>query len=200
MKIIVVGGTGTIGKAVVDELKTRHEIIAVGNKNGKIKVDITDVESIEAMYQSIGKFDAVISTTGKVKFEEFSKMTADDYFVGLKDKLMGQVNLVLIGQRYIKENGSFTLTSGILSENPIRYGTSASMVNAALNGFTIGAAIELPRGIRINTISPTVITESMEAYGDYFRGFESVPVSRVALAYVKSVEGLQTGKIYGVDG
>lgn len=198
MKIIVVGGTGTIGKAVVNELKSRHEIIIAAHNHGDVKLDITDSESIENMYKTIGNFDGVIATTGKVKFDELTKMTADDYFIGLKDKLMGQVNLVLIGLKYISDHGSFTLTSGILSQDPIRFGSSASMVNAAINGFVIGAAIEMPRGIRINAVSPTIISEAMREYGNFFLGFESIPASRAALAYSKSLEGLQSGRIYQV--
>lgn len=198
MKIILVGGTGTIGKAVANELKARHDIIIAAHHSGDVQVDITDQASIEKMYNSVGQFDAVISTVGKVQFLELTKMTVDDYFVGLKDKLMGQVNLVLVGHRYINDQGSFTLTSGILSDDPIRFGSSASMVNAALNGFVKGAAIEMPRGIRINVVSPTVVTEAMNAFGDYFHGFESVPAAKVALAFSKSVEGLQTGQVYSI--
>lgn len=198
MKIIVVGGTGTIGKAVVKELSSRHEIIIAGHSQGDINLDITDVASIEKMYQSVGKFDALISTVGRVKFGELADLSHDDYFVGLKDKLMGQVNLVLIGCRHINDHGSFTLTSGILSQDPIRGGSSASMVNAALNGFVVGAAIEMTRGIRINVVSPTVVTESMPIYGDYFHGYEPVAVQKVALAFSKSAEGLQTGQVYPV--
>lgn len=198
MKIIVVGGTGTIGKAVVNELSPRHEIIIATHEKGDIKVDITDAASIEKMYKTIGKFDAVISTVGKVEFRALSEMGANNYSVGLKDKLMGQVNLVLIGQHLINDGGSFTLTSGILSCDPIRFGTSAAMVNGALNSFTVAAAIELQRAIRINCVSPTIVTEAMGAYGEYFRGYDPVPTSTVALAYSKSVEGLQTGKVFKV--
>jgi NAD(P)-dependent dehydrogenase (short-subunit alcohol dehydrogenase family) len=199
MRIIVIGGTGTIGKAVVNELKPRHEIIIAGRQHGDVQVDIEQPASIEKMYQSVGQFDAVIATTGKVHFAEFSAMTTDNYFVGINNKLMGQVNLVLIGSRYINERGSFTLTSGILTHDPIRAGSSASMVNGALESFVKAAAIEIPKGIRVNIVSPTVLLESMSAYGDFFRGFEPVPAARVALAYSKSAEGLQTGQIYTVS-
>lgn len=199
MKIIVVGGTGTIGKAVVKELGQRHNIVVASHKQGDVRVDITDIYSIEQMYKTVGDFDAVVSTVGKVHFDDLIKMTPEHYMVGLNDKLMGQVNLVLTGLKYISDAGSFTLTSGILSRDPIRYGSSASMVNGAIDSFVLGAAIEMPRSIRINAVSPTVFTESMGVYGDYFHGFESVPVARVALAYSKSVEGAQTGKVYQVD-
>jgi NAD(P)-dependent dehydrogenase (short-subunit alcohol dehydrogenase family) len=198
MKIIIVGGTGTIGKAVVEELSSRHELIIVGHTSGDLQCDITSEKSIRKMYAKAGKFDALISTTGKVHFEEFSKMTSEKYFIGLNDKLMGQVNLVLIGREYIQDRGSFTLTSGILGQDPIYSGSSASMVNGGLNSFVKAAAIEMPRQIRINCVSPTVIKESMDVYAPFFRGFDAVPVAKAALAYSKSVEGLQTGQIYSV--
>ncbi|MDX2163798.1 MAG: short chain dehydrogenase [Gammaproteobacteria bacterium] len=198
MKIIVVGGTGTIGKAVVKELSQRHEIITVGHKSGDVQADIQRVESIEKMYKHIGEFDAVVSTVGNLHFGPLEQFTPELYDIGLKSKLMGQINLVLIGKNYVKDNGSFTLTSGILSDDPIRFGSSAGMVNSALDGFVRAAAIEMPKNLRINVVSPTILTESLPQYGDFFHGFESVSASRVALAYSKSVEGAQTGKIYKV--
>lgn len=198
MKIIVVGGAGTVGKAVVTELSKRHKVIVAGRKHGDVKVDITNLESIKQMYKSVGDFDAVVSTAGNVHFGPLVEMSTEKYAIGLQDKLMGQVNLVMAGMEFIKDNGSFTLTSGILSVDPIRFGVSASMVNAAVDGFVIGAAIELTRGCRINAVSPTLLTESVESYGDYFHGFETAPAARVALAFSKSVEGAQSGKVYKV--
>lgn len=198
MRIIIIGGTGTIGKAVAQELGQRHEMIIAARDHGDIQLDITNPASIENMYHSVKNLDAVISTTGKVEFKELTEFSAEDYFVGLKNKLMGQINLVLIGMKHINDKGSFTLTSGILNEDPIRFGSSAAMVNGALNGFVRSVAIEMPRDLRINVISPTVIAESMAEYGPFFRGFDAVPVAKVALAFSKSVEGLQTGQIYKV--
>ena len=198
MKIIVVGGSGTIGQAIVSELKKRHEVIVASHKHGDVQVDIEDLKSIERMYQMIGKVDAVISAIGKFHFGEMVKMTSDDYFVGINNKLMGQINLVLVGLHHINDNGSFTLISGTLSHDPVRYCSSASMVNAAIDGFVVGAAIEMPRSIRINAVSPTIVTESMVKYAEYFRGFEPVSSACVALAFSKSVEGAQTGQVYKV--
>lgn len=199
MKILVVGGTGTIGAAVVSALeKLNHDIIIASHSKGAVQVDIKDLTSIKKMYATVGKFDALVSTVGKVHFGKMTEMTAEQYAIGLNDKLMGQVNLVLAGLPFINDAGSFTLTSGILSSNPIRFGSSASMVNGALDSFTIAAAIEMPRGVRINTISPTVIEESLSKYGSYFQGMEAAPAAKVAMAYVRSVEGAQTGQIYQV--
>lgn len=198
MKIIVIGATGLIGSAVVKELEARHEIITAANTSGDIRVDICDEKSIENMYKQVGKVDAVIATAGKVIFADFKELTPEKYQVGLQDKLMGQVNLVRIGSEYLADHGSFTLTSGILNIDPIRFGTSASLVNGAIEGFIRSAAIELPRRLRINVVSPTVLTEALPKYAPYFHGFKSVSAAEVALAYSKSAEGLQTGQVYRV--
>ncbi|MFO2972576.1 short chain dehydrogenase [Legionella pneumophila] len=198
MKIVVIGATGIIGKAIVAELSPRHEMISASYKNSDIQVDITSKQSIDAMYKKLNNIDAVVLATGKVHFGALKDMGEDDYKIGLTNKLMGQVNVVLAGLEYINDNGSFTLTSGILNRDPILYGSSAAMVNGALDGFIKSAALEMPRGIRINGVSPTVITEAMENYGPYFRGYEPVSAARAALAYSKSIEGAQTGQVYYV--
>jgi NAD(P)-dependent dehydrogenase (short-subunit alcohol dehydrogenase family) len=199
MRILIIGGTGIIGKAVVNELSQRHELLIASYKRSNITVDITDIKSIETMFQNLKNIDAVISTTGQVHFGAFPELTAEQYALGLNNKLMGQVNLVSIGINYLNDNSSFTLTSGILNRDPIRLGASAAMVNGAIDGFVKSAAIEMPRGLRINVVSPTVVAESMDGYADYFRGFLPVPAATVALAYAKSVEGAQTGQVYSVN-
>jgi NAD(P)-dependent dehydrogenase (short-subunit alcohol dehydrogenase family) len=198
MRVLIIGASGIIGRAVVAELGGRHELLTAGRTTGELKVDITSPSSIRAMFEQAGKVDAVVSTAGKVKFAPFETMAADDYQIGIKDKLMGQVNLVLIGREFVSNGGSFTLTTGVLDHDPIRMGTSASMVNGAVNAFVVAAAIEMPRGLRINAVSPGVIQEAMEGYAPYFRGFDPVPAARAALAYAKSVEGARTGQVYQV--
>ncbi|WP_102346098.1 short chain dehydrogenase [Bacillus sp. Marseille-P3661] len=198
MKILIVGGTGTIGKAVAEKLKLNHEIIIASKSNGDYKVDITSVESIEQMYKDLHNIDAVISTTGAAHFGNFSELTPELNEIAINSKLKGQVNLVLIGQNYINEGGSFTLTSGIMMDDPILKGSSAAMANGAIVSFVKSAAIELKRNIRINTVSPNVLEESMDKYGEFFKGFNPVPANKVANAYVKSVEGAQTGQTYKV--
>jgi NAD(P)-dependent dehydrogenase (short-subunit alcohol dehydrogenase family) len=198
MRILLVGASGTIGKAVAAELGSRHEIVAAGRTSGDVTMDITDHASIQAGFQAAGPLEAVVSAAGHVKFGPFDEMEAADYEIGLRDKLMGQVNLVLAGRRFVADGGSFTLTTGVLDREPIRMGSSASMVNGALNTFAAAAAIEMPKGQRINVVSPGVIQEAMEEYGPFFRGFEPVPAAQAALAYARSVEGAQTGQVYRV--
>lgn len=198
MKILLIGASGTIGQAIDNELKERHEIVRVGHSSGDFQVDIRDAASIRRLFEQTGRFDALICATGKVHFGALEEMGEAEFAKGLADKLMGQVNLVLIGREFINDGGSFTLTSGVLSDDPIRAGASASMVNGAIDSFVKSAAIELPRGLRINSVSPTVIEEALPSYGPFFRGFKAVPAAVAALAYAKSAEGGQTGQVYRV--
>lgn len=198
MKIILIGATGTIGKAVHAELGQRHDIIPVGRNSGDQHANIADPDSIRRLYADIGPFDALVSTTGTVHFGPLAEFTAEQFDLGLRDKLMGQVNLVMLGLAHIRDGGSFTLTSGLLNEDPIRQGVSAALVNGGIEGFVRGAAIELPRGIRINAVSPTVVEEALESYAPFFRGVKPAPARDVALGYAKSVEGAQTGRIYRI--
>jgi NAD(P)-dependent dehydrogenase (short-subunit alcohol dehydrogenase family) len=197
-KIIVIGASGTIGKGIVEQLGLRHEVITVGRNSGQFQVKIEDPASVEALFKQVGKVDGVVVAAGDLHFGPLAEMTAEQFYVGLNSKLMGQVNVALAAQKYLNDGGSITLTSGSVSENPIRYGANASTVNRALEGFVTGAAVEMPRGLRINVISPTLVDESVEAYGPYFYGMETVPVKRVALAYSRSVEGAENGKNYRV--
>ena len=198
MKIILVGASGTIGQAIDRELRERHDIVRVGRNSGELQVNIADPASIRRLFEQTGPFDALISAAGNAHFGALEELSAKEFAVGLDDKLMGQVYLVLIGRELANDGASFTLTSGVLSEDPIRYGAAVSTVNAALDGFVRAAAIELPRGLRINGVSPTILEESLPAYGPYFRGFKAVPAATVALAYAKSAEGRQTGQVYRV--
>jgi len=201
-RILLIGASGTLGRAVAAELGARHEIVASSRKTG-IKIDIADPLSIRQGLEKAGALDAVVCAAGAVNFTplaEIAPATVDQssYGLGITNKLLGQVNLTLAARDALRDGGSITLISGILSEQPIAAGSSASMVNGALEAFVRAAAIEMPRGLRINVVSPNVFQESMADYGPFFRGFEAVPVQRAALAFSRSVEGLQTGQVYRV--
>ncbi|NVD73571.1 short chain dehydrogenase [Duganella sp. BJB1802] len=196
MKVVVIGAAGTVGKAVVEQLGQRHEIVTVGASSGQYQADIADIAQVRAVFAQIGRVDAVVVAAGSLHFAPLDGFTPEQFYVGLNSKLMGQVNVALVAREYLNDGGSITLTSGIVADEPIRNGASATMVNAAVEGFVRAAAIELPRGLRINAVSPTVLEESMGNYGPFFIGFEPVPARRAALAYARSVDGAQTGQVY----
>jgi NAD(P)-dependent dehydrogenase (short-subunit alcohol dehydrogenase family) len=197
MKIIIVGATGTIGKHITEVLQKDNEVIKAGSKSGDLQVDISSPESIENFYKQAGKFDALVCASGDGHFGPLGSMKDADFRIGVNSKLMGQVNLVLIGQHYINPKGSFTLTSGSLAEDPIVLGANLSAMNGAINGFVRGAAVELENNTRINAVAPDVVEES-PAYFPYFHGHIPVSMHRVTQAYLKSVLGSQTGQVYKV--
>ena len=194
MKIIIVGATGTMGKYLSTAFEKEHEIIRVGSGSGDFQVDITAVESIENLFRQTGSFDALISTAGPTHVGPWKKMSDKEFRKGVEGKMMGQINLVLIGQHYINPKGSFTLITGGLAYEPQLNFANASAANGAVEGFVRAAAIELENGIRINAVSPTVIEDSPQ-YFPYFPG--EIPVTMKALEYGfrKSVFGANTGQI-----
>lgn len=197
MKIILVGASGTIGQHLFTELSKRHEVVRA-SRHGDVSVDIMDRQSIEALYRQVGPFDALVSATGSGYFGPFDSMTEDDFYKGIRSKLMGQINLVMAGKETINDGGSFTLISGILATDPIPDGVGLSFLNGALNAFGLSAAIALKRGIRLNVISPGLVEESQEAMGAAFPGHVPVSMNRVVAGYLKSIEGGLTGQVIAV--
>lgn len=198
-RVIIVGANGTIGKFVTEFLEPHYEIIAAGRNSGDHRVDITDPKSIKAFFEKVGPFDALVSVAGDVAFAPLAELNEDHWNTGFKSKFMGQVNLVQIGKDYISQGGSFTLTSGILSEAYIAAGTSATSINRALEGFAQAAATEIGKGIRINVVSPGMLEASAEAYGAFFPGHIGLPGCRVAQSYKRSVMGVETGRVFKVS-
>lgn len=198
MKILLIGASGTIGHAVVQVLGPHHDIVSAGRTSGQHRADLAQPDSLEALLKSVGRVDAIVCTAGNLHFGPLTEMTPAQFNLGLQDKLLGQAYLAMAGHRHLNDGGSITLTSGVLAIEPIRNGANATAVNAAIEGLVAAAAIELPRGIRINAVSPTLLTESLPTYGPFFPGFETVASSRVGLAYQRSIEGAQTGQVYRV--
>jgi NAD(P)-dependent dehydrogenase (short-subunit alcohol dehydrogenase family) len=199
MKIIIVGANGAVGKTAVAALSSRHEIISVGKISGDVQVDLENVDSIRAMYQKVGKVDATVCAIGHGHFGMVHEMTSEQFMKGINHKTLPQVNLVLEGFDYMNDGGSFTLTSGVLNRDPILGGSCAAAANGALDGFVVGAAVDMPRGIRINAVSPEVLEVSREKYDGFFRGHVHVSNEAVGLAYSKAVEGCLNGQILIVE-
>ena len=193
MKILIIGGAGTIGKKVSAHLAKKHQIVIAGRNSGDVSVDIDDSQSIEAMFESIGKVDAIVCVAGEAKWGAFDSMTEEDFYVGLRSKLMGQVNLVRIGQKHLNTGGSFTLSTGILADDPVVGTTSPAMVNGGIHSFVKAAALELTNGVRINVVSSGLVEDAVEKYEAYFPGHNPIPMDKVINAYVKSVEGKGSG-------
>jgi NAD(P)-dependent dehydrogenase (short-subunit alcohol dehydrogenase family) len=193
MKILLVGATGTIGAAVTQALEARHEVLHASHSRSPLTLDLADPESIRRLYARVGRVDAVVSVAGQAAFRPLLDLTDADFSLGLTNKLMGQVNLVRFGVEAVADAGSFTLTSGILSRRPMPGSAAISLVNAGLEGFGRAAALELPRGIRINVVAPNWVRETLVAMKlDPGMG---TPAAVVAQTYVQAVEGRMNGQV-----
>lgn len=193
MRILLIGATGTIGQAIAQTLAARHDLILASRHKAAQQVDITNPDSIRALFGRVGKVDAIVSAAGQAAFKPLDQLTDGDFTLSLGSKLMGQVNLVRFGLGSVNDRGSITLTSGVLAQHPAPGTAAISMVNAGLEGFTRAAALEAPRGIRVNVVSPPWVTETLKALGMPLEG--GLPASTVALAYLWSVEGKETGTV-----
>ena len=199
MKIVIIGTRGAVGNAALQGLSVRHEVIQAGKTSGDIQVDIEDRASIREMYEKLGKIDAMVCAVGHGHFGPVGEMTSEQFMKGIDGKVMPQVNLVLMGFDHMNDGGSFTLTSGVLNRDPIRGGACAAAANGAIDGFVKGASVEMPRGIRINAVSPGVLEASRAKYDGFFHGYKHVSDEAVGLAFCKAVEGCVNGEVLIVE-
>lgn len=198
MKILIIGGKGTIGSKVASHLNEKHDVLIAGRKRGDYLVDITNQESIRKLLASIPSLDSIICIAGEAKWDDFKDLSEEDFYIGIRSKLMGQINLVRIAQDFLKSKGSITLTTGILADDPVIKTTSAAMVNGALHSFVKAVALEIENEIRINVVSPGVVEDAYPKYKPFFPGHNPISMARVINAYVRSVEGKGNGEIIRV--
>lgn len=198
--VILIGAQGKMGQAALSGLG-KHKVITA-SRSGEgcdFQVDITSRESIERLYQNVGSFDAVVNTAGYCEYAPFGEMSDEQWQTTIQSKLMGQINLVNIGLNYINQGGSFTLISGILNIKPIPLAIADATTSGAIDTFVQCVAHELPRGIRINVVNPTVLEEAWVVYGEMMPGFQPVPGALVGKAFERSVDGFISGQVLYVD-
>ncbi|MFK7952665.1 MAG: short chain dehydrogenase [Ekhidna sp.] len=198
MRILIIGGNGTIGQRVSDHFSNEHELVIAGRNSGDVTVDIADSQSIQKMFDSQEPFDAIVCIAGEAKWADFNDLSEEDYYIGLKSKLMGQVNMVRLGRKHLNPNGSITLSTGILADDPVVKTTSAAMVNGGIHSFAQAAALEMESGHRLNVVSLGMVEDAYDKYKDYFPGHNPIPTSQVVNAYVRSILGKGNGEIIRV--
>ncbi|MFD5139146.1 short chain dehydrogenase [Streptomyces sp. NPDC058378] len=190
MKVLVIGATGTIGSAVAHALEASRHQVVTASRRGPVKVDIEDPSSLDALLDEVADLDAVVCCAASGPLVDLQSVT-EEVAAGVQGKLLGQVALVRRAARRLRDGGSVTLTGGTFA-TPLAGGSLGALVNTGLEGFVRNAADELPRGLRVNLISPGWIRETLESMGA--DGSEGTPVSQVAQAYVTAVEGTARGR------
>ncbi len=198
MKILVIGGKGTIGKKIVEYFSKDHEVIVAGRSSEKYPIDIADTRSIKRLFKGIkksGRIDAIICAAGEAKWARMKDLSEADYHIGLRSKLMGQVNIVRYAHKCLKKKGSITLTTGILADDPVYKTTSAAMVNGGVHSFVQAAAIEMRKKIRVNVVSSGVVIDAYAKYESYFPGHPPIEMHKMLDGYKRSVLGRVNGEI-----
>ena len=195
MRILIIGGDGTIGQKIKEYYTQDHEVLVAGRKSGDLNVDISDSSSIAALFEKTGPLDAIICAAGEAKWAYLDDLSEEDYYIGLRSKLMGQVNLVRLGKSYINKGGSITLTTGILADDPVPMTSSAAMVNGALHSFVKAAVLDLKENIRVNVVSSGLVEDAVAKYKDYFPGHHPIPMDKMLRGYIRSIEGKGSGEI-----
>jgi len=198
--IILIGANGKMGQAALSGLG-KHKIITAGRSADSYDyhVDITSKESLRKLFKDVGHFDAVVNTVGVCEYANFTDMTEKQWMNTILSKMMGQINIIRIGQEYIADNGSFTLITGILNIKPIPFAIADATTSGAIDTFVKCVAFEMPRGIRVNSINPTVLEEAWDVYGEMMPGFQPVPGDLAGKAFERSVDGFITGQVIFVD-
>lgn len=197
MKIFIIGGNGTVGKPVCKHFRKDHDVIVGGRNSGDVRINIADCESIEKAFEKTGKVDAIVCIAGEARWAPFDELTEEDYFIGIKSKLMGQVNLVRVGRKFLNPNGSITLSTGILADDPVEKTASAAMVNGAIHSFVKAVSLEL-NSFRLNVVSLGLVEDAYEKYKDYFPGHLPISMMQACNAYERSVLGRDSGEIIRV--
>jgi NAD(P)-dependent dehydrogenase (short-subunit alcohol dehydrogenase family) len=200
MRVLLIGGSGTLGTAVGEALRERgHELVTVGRSSGDVRADTTNPADLTRVFDQAGSLDAVVSAAGSVPYKPITDMTPEDYLSAYHGKVASQVELVRQGTSRIAARGSFTLITGVLGREPIITGSAAALANGAVESFVLAAALEIAPQ-RINAVSPTVFTEDLDKYGDFFPGYPPVDLADVTRTFIRSVEGAETGKIFRLPG
>jgi NAD(P)-dependent dehydrogenase (short-subunit alcohol dehydrogenase family) len=191
MKVAVFGASGKIGSAIVDQLTSNHDVIRIGARSGNYTVDYTNADDLNALFEKMGKVDAiVVAVGGDSNFKPYETITDDDFRFGAERKLVAQFRLVRLAEKYVSENGSITLSSGFLSHYPNPYSIATGPFNAAIDAFVAHTAPLLSNGLRLNVVSPAPIVEPERV------GQGQVSAAQAAKFYVQSIEGNATGKVF----
>jgi NAD(P)-dependent dehydrogenase (short-subunit alcohol dehydrogenase family) len=195
MRVIVLGASGIIGREVVNLMQPSHEVISVGRSSGDLRVDYTEDSSVQKMFEALGPFDALVATVGGDSvFKEYNELDDDDFRHGFERKVLGQVRLLRLGVPYAADNASFTFSSGFLSDYPNAWSLATGPLNSAVDAFVVGVAPILPRGVRVNVVSPAPVVEPAK------EGVGRVTARTAALGYLESIHGDFTGRIIRVWG
>jgi NAD(P)-dependent dehydrogenase (short-subunit alcohol dehydrogenase family) len=226
-RVVVIGGASGIGFAVAQIARDQGAQVVVGSSNpGRVDaavarlgggvghtVDVRDETGVAAFFETVGVFDHLAITAGDWSSSMFASTRDIDLAQSqamLGVRFWGALAVVKHGSRTIAQDGSITLTSGMLARRPMKGAPLVTAVAGAVEHLAAGLAVDLAP-VRVNAVCPgLILTEHVE---------ESYPAAAVAamvghlptprvgapaeaaLAYVYlMLNGYVTGQTLPVDG
>lgn len=183
MRVLVIGASGTIGRAVASALSDRGHTVLPAGRSGPYVVDMARPETVSALLSSVPDVDAVVCCAASGRLTRVDTGTDEEFLRGLHDKLLGQVLLVRRAVELLRDGASVTLTAGAFAR-PTPGSAFGVLTNAGLSAFVGAVAPELPRGLRVNVVSPGWVRETLRAMGTD----GGTPAALVAELYVRAVE------------
>lgn len=191
-RVLVIGATGLLGKAITSKFGSDIDVIQASRNSSEYAVDLANPQSLQALFDNVGIVDAIVCTAGVAEFKPFAQTQDSDWQFGIENKMMGQINVIRYGEKYLTQEGSIVLTTGVLAQSPMPGSAIVSAVNAAVEGAIRALSLELEH-IRINAISPGWISETLTTLG--MDASQGIPASDVAQYYIDAINTSNSGDI-----
>jgi len=222
--VVVVGGSSGIGLATAELARQEGAEVIIASRNRDrlmpaadrigarpIVADVTDDDSVAALFRACGPVDHVVVTAAQLRTGPIKTVPMADVRATMEGKFWGAWRVAREAQ--INAGGSLTLVTGLLSVKPRMNSAIIAAANGALESLARSLALELAP-VRVNAVSPGIIDTPIraampeEARRDMLaKTAAALPVGRVGvgediarqiLAFMTI--GFATGSIVYLDG
>ncbi len=199
-KIVIIGGSSGIGLAIAKMAAAEGATVVIASRSEEklrkaaaqvqgivetVTVNITDEDSIKALFEKVGDFRHLTTPGSEAPMGAFLELDTKSARAGFDSKFWGQYHAARHGARRMRPGGSITFFAGLWSQRPVPGSSVVTAINSAIEGLGRALALELAP-IRVNTISPgitdTPIYSGMQAEDKealFKKVASSIPVKRV---------------------
>jgi NAD(P)-dependent dehydrogenase (short-subunit alcohol dehydrogenase family) len=224
-RVVVIGGSTGVGFAVAEAAKAEGANVIIGSSQpdkvaaavkqlgaGGFVVDVSDEANVAAFFEKVGGFDHLVFTAGDWGMSFFAPVRDLDIAAqqaGLSVRFWGALLAVKYGCRTIAQDGSITLTGGMLAHRPMKGAPVVTAVAGAIEHLTVGLSLDIAP-IRVNAVCLGMIgtDRTMEMPEEMLKMFtDRLPLPRIgepaeaAQAYIYLMRGgYSTGQVVVVDG
>lgn len=160
---VVVGGTHGMGEATARLLRDEGaDVLVTGRRSGDVHLDLTDLRGLDALADAVrsrfGQVDLLHLNAGYAQLEPYDAVTEERYDRTFAVNTRGLFFAVQRLAPLVRDGGAIVVTSSVAdqggSPDMLVYGAAKAAARSLVAGF---AAALLPRGIRVNAVSPGFI-------------------------------------------